>query len=109
MLTGASGNLAYSHRRDPRMRFRHPTLSAVVSWTITLALMLSPVMAQSTQDAASVNIAQQKEQQAPTVDNSVLPELPKAKTVTAFPAVARSSTLPIPSLFPPAPGKPGTP
>jgi hypothetical protein len=73
-------------------------------------------MAQSTQDAASVSIGQQKEEPAaiakdqptPAVDNSVLPELPKAKTVTAFPAVARSSTLPIPSLFPPAPGKPGT-
>jgi hypothetical protein len=98
------------------MKLRHPNLSAVVSWTITLALTLSPVMAQSTQDAASVSIGQQKEapaaiakdQQAPAVDNTVLPELPKAKTVTAFPAVARSSTLPIPSLFPPAPGKPDT-
>ena len=98
------------------MRLRHPNLSALVSWTITLALTLSPVMAQSTQDAASVSIGQQKEepaavakdQQAPAVDNSVLPELPKAKTVTAFPTVARSSTLPIPSVFPPAPGHPGT-
>ena len=98
------------------MRLRHPNLSVVMSWTITLALTLSPVMAQSTQDAASVSIGQQKEepvaiakdQQTPAVDNSVLPELPKAKAVTAFPAVARSSTLPIPSLFPPAPGKPDT-
>jgi hypothetical protein len=73
-------------------------------------------MAQSTQDAASVSVAPQKvepevlarDQQTPSVDNSVLPELPKAKTVTAFPAVARNSTLPMPSLFPPAPGKPGT-
>jgi hypothetical protein len=98
------------------MRLRHPTLSAVMSWTITLALTLSPVMAQSTQDAASVSVAPQKEepagiakdQQTPVVDNSVLPELPKAKTVSAFPAVARNSTLPAPTLFPPAPGKPGT-
>ena len=98
------------------MRLRHPNLSAVVSWTITLALTLSPVMAQSTQDAASGSIAPQKEepagvardQQTSGVDNSVLPELPKAKTVTAFPAVARSSTLPVPSVFPPAPGHPGT-
>jgi hypothetical protein len=74
-------------------------------------------MAQSTQDAASVNIAPEKEEpaaiakdlQTPSPDNSGLPELPKAKTVAAFPAVARNSTLPVPSLFPPAPGKPGTP
>jgi hypothetical protein len=99
------------------MRLRHPNLSAVMSWTITLALTLSPVMAQSTQDAASISIAPQndepaaiaKDQQTPGVDNSVLPELPKAKTVTAFPAVARNSTIPMPSLFPPAPGKPGMP
>jgi len=98
------------------MRLRHPNLSAVMSWTITLAITLSPVMAQSTQDAASVSIAPQKEepagiakdQQTPGVDNSGLPELPKAKVVTAFPVVARNSTLPIPAVFPPAPGTPGT-
>jgi hypothetical protein len=99
-----------------RMKWRHPNLSAVMSWTIALALTLSPVMAQSTQDTAAVSIAPQneepagiaKDQQTPIVDNSVLPELPKAKTVTAFPTVARNSTLPMPGLFPPAPGKPGT-
>jgi len=98
------------------MKLRHPNLTAVMSWTITLALTLSPVMAQSTQDAASVSVAPQteeptgiaKDQQTPIVDNSVLPELPKAKTVTAFPTVARNSTLPLPTVFPPAPGKPGT-
>src|SRR5262249_31406332 len=98
------------------MKRRHPNLSAVMAWTITLALTLSPVMAQSTQDAASVSVAPQneepagiaKDQQTPIVDNSVLPELPKAKTVTAFPTVARNSTLPIPTLVPPAPGNPGT-
>jgi hypothetical protein len=98
------------------MKLRHPNLTAVMSWTITLALTLSPVMAQSTQDAASVSIAPQneeptgiaKDQQTPIVDNSVLPELPKAKTVTAFPTVARNSTLPLPTAFPAAPGKPGT-
>ncbi len=95
------------------MRLRHPNLSAVVSWTITLALTLSPVMAQTTQDAASVSVAPQNEesadsakgQQSPIVDNPVLPELPKAKTATAFPTVALSSTLPTVN---PAPGKPTT-
>ena len=84
------------------MRLRHPNLSAVVSWTIALALTLSPVMAQTTQDAASVSVAPQNEesadiakgQQSPIVDNPVLPELPKAKTATAFPTMARSSTFP---------------
>jgi len=97
------------------MKSRHPSLSALVSWTITLALTLSPVMAQSTHDAASVSVAPQniepadvvKDQQTPAVDNSALPELPKAKTATGFPTVARSSILPLPA-FPAAAGQPST-
>jgi hypothetical protein len=94
------------------MRLRHPKLSAVLSWTITIALSLAPVMAQTAVDPASAGTAPQAEERAgsaedstnPVVDTSVLPELPLAATAPAFPNVSRNS---IPTAAP-TPTKPGS-
>jgi hypothetical protein len=97
------------------MRLRHPKLSSVMAWTITFALTLAPVMAQSPPDTGSAGIQAHKEEVAelpkdgrnPIVDISVLPELPVAATAPAFQDVSRNST---PAAAPdpvPAPTKPG--
>lgn len=93
------------------MRLRHPILCSVMSSIITIALSLSPVMAQSTVDAGSAVTATQaddiawtaKESRNPIVDTSVLPELPLAATAATFPGVARNST----PAAAPNPTKPG--
>ena len=93
------------------MRLRHPILCSVMSSIITIALSLSPVMAQSTQDAGSAITATQvdetartvKESRIPIVDTAVLPELPLATTATTFPNVTRNST----PAAAPNPTKPG--
>ena len=73
------------------MKSRRPSLYSVVAWIITLALSLSPVMAQNAQQTAETA----QDTGSPTVDTSVLPELPlTATTAAAFPAAARNSTLP---------------
>lgn len=82
------------------MKLRHPKLCAVMSWTITIALSLSPLMAQGTLDSGSSAAVQPaenpsdvaKESSNPIVDIPVLPELPLATTATVFPGVTRSST-----------------
>jgi hypothetical protein len=82
------------------MRLRHPRLSSVMSWIITIALTLAPVMGQSTADTNSARVEPHKEEPAelakdsqnPIVDISVLPELPLAATAPEFPDVSRNST-----------------
>lgn len=94
------------------MRLRHPILSAVLSCTITIALSLEPVMAQTVSDPGSAATAPQAEETAgsvndsanPIVDMSVLPELPLAATAPTFPDVSRNS---IPTAAP-TPTKPGS-
>jgi len=84
------------------MKLRHAKWSSLVSWIITAALSISPVMAQTVADQGSNSVAPQHNEAAvsikdminPIVDSLVLPELPLARTATAFPAVSRSSTLP---------------
>ena len=93
------------------MRLRNPQLAAVMSWTITIALSLAPVMAQTAADPGSAGIAPHDEETAasakdstdPIVDTTVLPELPLAATAPAFPNVSRNS---IPTTAPNTP-KPG--
>lgn len=100
------------------MKLRHPRLCSVMSWTIAIALSLSPVMAQNTADPGSSAAVQQsenspavaKESANPTVDISVLPELPLASTATAFPDVTRNSTpaaAPLPTQPAPSSDAPG--
>jgi hypothetical protein len=85
------------------MKSPRPKLYAVIAWIVTLALSLSPVMAQNAQEQVEVS----KDNSNPIVDTSVLPELPLATTATAFPAVARDSTLP--SAAAPIPTNPTNP
>jgi hypothetical protein len=82
------------------MRVRHTKLSAVMSWTITIALSLAPVMAQTT---AEETAGSEKDSTNPIVDTSVLPELPLAATALTFPDVSRNS---VPTAAP-NPTKPG--
>jgi hypothetical protein len=71
-----------------------------MSWTITIALSLAPVMAQNATDTISAGTAQSaveaagaaKDSPNPIVDTSVLPELPLASTAPVFPNVSRNST-----------------
>ena len=81
------------------MNLRRSICFPVMAWTVTIALSLSPVMAQSGQDTDGPA----KETSNPIVDTSVLPELPLATTAMAFPAVARNSTLPAAVPEPPKP------
>ena len=93
------------------MRLRHPRLSAVLSWTVTIALSVAPMMAQTAADSGSAGTAAQAEETAgsakdstdPIVDTTVLPELPLAATAPTFPNVSRNS---IPTTAP-NPSKPG--
>jgi len=93
------------------MKLRHSKLSSAMSWTITIALSLAPVMAQTAADSGSAGTAPQAEEAAgsandstnPIVDTSVLPELPLAATALTFPNVSRNS---VPTAAP-NPTKPG--
>ena len=84
------------------MKLRNPKLYAVMAWIVTLALSLSPVMAQNAQEQVQIS----KDKLNPIVDTSVLPELPLGTTAAAFPAVSRDSTLP--SASAPSPTKPSS-
>jgi hypothetical protein len=94
------------------MRLRRSKLSAAMSWTITIALSLAPVMAQNTTDTHSSGTTQSaaeaagpaKDSTNPIVDTSVLPELPLAATAPVFPGMSRNST----PTAAPLPTKPGT-
>jgi hypothetical protein len=84
------------------MKLRHAKWSFLVSWIITVALTLSPVMAQTVTDQGPSSVTPQPNDAAETTkdigtpvgDSFVLPELPLDKTATAFPTVSRNSTLP---------------
>lgn len=94
------------------MRLRHPILCSVMSSIITIALSLSPVMAQSTPEAGSAVTPAQvddtattvKESRNPIMDTSVLQELPLGATASTFPDVTRNST----PAAAPIPTKPGS-
>src|SRR5690349_21102341 len=84
------------------MKLRSPKLYVVMAWIVTLALSLSPVMAQNAQEQVETS----KDKLNPIADTSVMQELPLATTATAFPAVSRDSTLP--SASAPNPTKPSS-
>jgi hypothetical protein len=97
------------------MKLRHPKWSGLVAGIITVALSLSPVMAQTTANQSSNSFAPQHNEVAettkdtgnPIVDSIVLPELPLAKTAMPFPRVSRNSTPSAASAFP-TPPKPSS-